>query len=162
MNIRLRFWLMSSCLLSFSVAAQWQWLDQDGRRVFSDLAPPSRVPEKNIVKRPLQAQQAADATAARAPVPAASAAKSGVLDALLAEQQRKTEQAQSNRRQAEEARNATVRADNCQRAKRAKAALDAGVRMAIPNAQGERDVLDEAARATEAKRLQAIIDSDCQ
>lgn len=162
MKIPLRFWLLGACLLSFSATAQWQWIDQDGRRVFSDLAPAASVPDKNIVKRPPQTSPSAEATAARAPLLAASAAKPGVLDALVAEQQRKTEQVQGSRRQSEEARNASIRADNCQRAKRSKTALDAGMRIAVPNAQGERELLDEAARGAEAKRLQAIIDSDCQ
>jgi hypothetical protein len=32
--------------------AQWQWLDKDGRKVFSDRAPPPDVMEKDILKRP--------------------------------------------------------------------------------------------------------------
>lgn len=32
--------------------AQWQWIDKDGRKVFSDRPPGLDVPEKNIVKRP--------------------------------------------------------------------------------------------------------------
>lgn len=167
MNKRALFWLLSGGLLSFGAAAQWQWIDQDGRHVFSDRAPPASVPDKNIVKRPTASQgapaPAPDASAPRAPAQgAASAAKPGVLNAMLADQQRKAEQAQTSRRQADEARQAGIRADNCQRARRAKSALDAGARMSQTNAQGEREVMDEAARAAETRRLQAIIDSDCQ
>ena len=32
--------------------AQWQWIDNTGRKVFSDTAPPASVPDKNILKRP--------------------------------------------------------------------------------------------------------------
>ncbi|MCS4295426.1 hypothetical protein M2375_003669 [Comamonas sp. BIGb0152] len=32
--------------------AQWQWVDKDGRKVFSDRPPGLEVPEKNIIKRP--------------------------------------------------------------------------------------------------------------
>ena len=41
--------LLCACTLA---AAQWQWLDKDGRKVFSDRAPPPDVQEKNIIKRP--------------------------------------------------------------------------------------------------------------
>lgn len=162
MNKRARFWLLGSCLLSFGAAAQWQWVDQDGRRVYSDRAPPASVPEKNIIRRAAPALPTAEPGTARAPAQAAaSAARPGALDALMAEQQRKTEQAQASKRQADDARNAAVRAENCQRARRASSALDTGVRISVTNAQGEREVMDDGARAAEARRLQAIIDSDC-
>ena len=41
-----------ACLAALTAAAQWQWLDKDGRKVYSDRAPPADVLEKNIVKRP--------------------------------------------------------------------------------------------------------------
>ena len=47
------------------------------------------------------------------------------------------------------------------RAKQAKATLDSGVRMGRVSPSGEREVLDDAARATEAKRIQGIMASDC-
>ncbi|MFX6884193.1 DUF4124 domain-containing protein, partial [Acinetobacter baumannii] len=77
-------------------AAQWQWIDKDGRKVFSDRPPPQEIPEKNILKqpggtraaRPAAAPVPADAAAvpapgtsaaatAAAPKPAASAAGTG-------------------------------------------------------------------------------------
>ena len=36
------------------------------------------------------------------------------------------------------------------------------MRIARTNEKGEREVLDDAARASEVKRAQSIIDSDCQ
>ena len=32
--------------------AQWQWTDQDGRKVFSDRPPPADVPPARILKQP--------------------------------------------------------------------------------------------------------------
>ena len=32
--------------------AQWQWIDKDGRKVFSDRPPPADVPDKNILSQP--------------------------------------------------------------------------------------------------------------
>ena len=40
--------------------------------------------------------------------------------------------------------------------------LDSGVRIARTNEKGEREFMDDAARAAEAKRTQDIIASDCK
>ena len=56
---------------------------------------------------------------------------------------------------------AKQRADNCERAKRAKATLDSGQRLATTNAKGEREIMDDARRASETQRLQDIMRSDC-
>ncbi|TNF62372.1 MAG: DUF4124 domain-containing protein, partial [Burkholderiales bacterium] len=32
--------------------AQWQWVDDAGRKVFSDTPPPATVPERNVLRRP--------------------------------------------------------------------------------------------------------------
>jgi len=37
---------------SLTALAQWQWIDKDGRKVYSDRSPPSDIPEKNILKAP--------------------------------------------------------------------------------------------------------------
>ena len=42
------------------------------------------------------------------------------------------------------------------------AARNSGIRVARLNAQGEREIMDDAARATEQQRLQSVIDSDCK
>ena len=44
----------------------------------------------------------------------------------------------------------------------AKATLESGMRMARVNDKGEREVLDDAQRAAELKRVNAIIASDCK
>ena len=44
----------------------------------------------------------------------------------------------------------------------AKANLDSGMRMARTNDKGEREVLDDAQRADELKRVNAIIASECK
>ena len=54
------------------VLAQWQWVDGTGRKVFSDTAPPSGIPEKNILRSPATARAPVPAPAASAPAAAAS------------------------------------------------------------------------------------------
>jgi hypothetical protein len=55
-----------------------------------------------------------------------------------------------------------ARAENCARAKQARISYESGVRLARVNEKGEREMVDDAARATELKRIKAIIDADCK
>lgn len=150
--------------------AQWQWLDKDGRPVFSDRAPPPGIPEKSILLRPDKAPVLVATDAAQAQDnPAAAAAENGTsaprvagVDKELAEKKKKAQADEAAKRKAEDDRISAARADNCKRARSAKAGLDSGVRIARTNAKGEREFLDDAARSVESKRVQSIIDSDCK
>ena len=163
-----RFLLLAASLVSLTAFAQWQWLDKDGRKVFSDRAPPANVPEKSILKQPGQAKEAAvqdgqgSSDSAKAAVLAASAAKLSPLDKELAERKKKAEQEEAAKRKTEEEKISLVRADNCQRAKLAQKGLESGMRMARINQQGEREIMDDAARAAETRRIQAIVDANCK
>ncbi len=172
-----RLIVVAASLLSFGASAQWQWLDKDGRKVFSDRAPPASVLERDILKRPgqpkpLRPQNGTMAEDASKPTtqaekgesaqPAASAAKQSGLEKELTERKKKTEQVEADKRKAEEVRISTARADNCERAKSAKSGLNSGVRLSRINKQGEREVMDDAARAVEAKRIESIISTDCK
>lgn len=167
-----------AAVLAFSAAgswAQWQWLDKDGRKVFSDRAPGAEIPEKNILKRPsglrpapaapvVAAEDAAAAPGAPAAAPAApaSAAKGAGVDKDLEAKKKQAAEADAAKRKADEDRIAKAKADNCARAKQAKATFESGMRVSRTNAAGEREVMDEAARAAEVKRIQGIIDTDCR
>jgi hypothetical protein len=152
--------------------AQWQWLDKDGRKVFSDRAPPPGIPDKNILKRPggarvaptLANQENADLTPSTlAPAQAsASAPKINGVDKELADKKKKAEQEEAAKRKAEDDKLAKAKADNCTQAKQAKASYDSGVRLARVNKQGEREILDDATRASEVQRIQTVIDADCK
>jgi hypothetical protein len=162
--------LLSLALLGLSIAshAQWQWLDKDGQKVFSDRAPPFEVPEKDIIKRPnAPAKPSAPtvAAAAETPAPAASAPPrppmSGVDKELEAKKKQMADAEAAKRKAAEDAV-AKARAENCAQAKLAKAQLDSGVRLSRTNAKGEREFLDDTARAAEQKRIQSAIESECR
>ena len=171
MTLKHFFCMLGFCALPLAVQAQWQWVDSQGKKVFSDQPPPIEVPEKNILRRPggsaatraaPPTPEAAEAPAtAAAPTPAASAKPSGV-DKELEEKTRKAEEAEKAKRAAEEQRVAKLRAENCKRARQGKATFDSGMRVARLNERGEREVMDDEARAAEQRRLQAIIDSDCK
>jgi len=151
-----------------AASAQWQWIDKDGRKVFSDRSPPPEIPAKNILRQPggkplpaAEAEPQAPATEATAK-PAAPAPKISGKDKALEDKKKQVEAAEAEKKKAEDEKIAKARAENCERAKRAKATFDTGLRVAQVNAKGEREFLDDKTRAAEAKRLQGIIDSDCK
>jgi hypothetical protein len=162
-------------LLSLGANAQWQWIDKDNKKVFSDKAPPPEVPEKNILRRPgapssrpnigpapaAGPEADAAATAAAAPVAPGSAKPTGV-DKELEEKTRKAEEAEKAKKAVEAQKVAQAKAENCTRARQAKATFDSGIRVARVNAQGEREILDDKARASEQERLQSVISADCK
>lgn len=166
-------WLVLGCLcaMPLAAAAQWQWVDRDGRKVFSDQAPPPDIPDKNIVRRagvpvarhgasPTPA--AADATPSEPSAPAPSGPKPSGVDKELEEKARKAEEAEKAKQAAEAQKLAKAKADNCGRARQGKATMDSGIRVARVNAQGEREIMDDKARTAEQQRLQSVIDSDCK
>jgi len=167
--------LLTAVITWTSVAAygQWQWIDKDGRKVFSDRAPPAEILDKNILKRPpgrapatapvADNSPAADgAQAAPAPAQAASGSKTAGVDKDLEARKKQAADAELAKRKAEEERVTKAKIENCARAKQAKVTFDSGVRISKTNASGEREIMDDAGRAAEAKRIQAIIDSDCK
>ncbi|HCL86171.1 MAG TPA: DUF4124 domain-containing protein [Comamonadaceae bacterium] len=171
------FLLALACTWALGASAQWQWVDKDGRKVFSDRPPPQDVPDKNILKQPTlrgtlpaAAPAAAASTAAQqdeaAPAAAAASAPSAGRDQQLEDKKAKAEAAEAARKQAEEKaqaeRQAKARAENCARARQSSATLASGIPMAHVNAQGERGFMDEATRAAELRRAQAIMASDCK
>lgn len=151
---------LALCVYALTAGAQWQWMDKDGRKVFSDRAPPSDIPEKNILKRPGGRGSAESVTAPAAATPAA-AAPAGV-DKSLQDKKKQAEDAEAAKRKAEDERNAKLMAENCQRAQQAKTGLDSGGRMSRINEKGEREFFDENAIAAEGQRLQSIINENCR
>lgn len=49
--------------------AQWQWIDEHGRKTFSDRPPPPHIPEKNILKSPVVARTVTADTLPKAELP---------------------------------------------------------------------------------------------
>ncbi len=157
--------------MTFSAAAQWQWLDKDGRRVFSDRSPPSDIPEKNILKQPAGSKRTTtlavtDATVAPTALPASQPAgnvpKLSGKDPQLAAKKKQAEEEEAAKKKADEDKLAKVKAENCARAKDGLTTFESGARVAVRNAKGEREIMDDAARAVEVKRLQGIVSTECR
>ncbi len=164
------------CFWTMGAFAQYQWVDKEGRKVFSDRPPPVEVPQKNILKEPraISAARTAPAPAAQgdaatdaagATAQAAPPVMSG-KDKALEEQKAKTEAQEAAKKKAEADAKATqatkARADNCARARQSAQALQPGRLVGTTNAQGERGYMDDATRAAELKRAEQIIQSDCR
>ena len=170
MKIHKIFLLALACTWSLGAAAQWQWLDKDGRKVFSDRAPSNDVPQARILKQPsgqpaakaLPTAETGDGTeaapAAAAPTPAAPSG----TDKALAAKKAEAEAAEAAKEKAAEAKRAAARADNCTRAQRAKTTLESNRPIRQTNAQGNDVILSADDRAAELRRIQDIINSDCK
>ncbi len=149
-----------------SANAQWKWRDANGRITASDLAPPSSVPDSDILVRPTDLRRPAGAPA---PAPAASAvpgAASPVVtvgtDPELEARRTRAADEQSLQKLREQHREAAARAENCNRVRANLGALSQGGRIAKANAQGEREILDDKAIAEELQRARAAVASECR
>jgi hypothetical protein len=147
--------------------AQWQWVDATGRKVFSDTPPPAGIPDKNVLKQPGGGRIAipapvAETAPAAAPAPTATQAPQiATRDTELEAKKKQAEQAEEARKKADMERVAKGRADNCERARKAKITMESGVRLATTNAKGEREIMDDKAKASESQRMDAVIRDNC-
>ncbi len=157
-------------LVCMSAQAQWQWLDNAGRHVFSDKPPPNDIPLKNIVKQPGKLAIAATPPASAAVdtavnVGSAAAQDGGITlnetDKDLLARRKKAEAEADAKTKLDAERLAKIKAGDCERAKANQAMMDSGVRISVTNAKGEREIMDDAARASEKKRNRAVIDANC-
>lgn len=170
--------------IAVPAAAQWQWTDNNGKKVFSDSPPPQDVPDRNILKRPAGAAPAftskvmpaqATATAAASATPAAnpaavastpkagaSAPKLSGKDLELEKKKTQAEADEAAKKKAEDQKHAAAKADNCERARRSLASLQSGARISQLNAQGEREFMSDEQRQAEMQRTQNIVSADCR
>lgn len=156
-------------LVSFAplvASAQWIWLDKGGHKVFSDRAPPPDIPANHVLKQPAGARTAnGDAAtvpaAASASAQVANASKATGRDPALEEKRKEAEAAAAAKAKAEEEKVAAARADNCKRARQGKVQMNSGVRIARANDKGEMEIMDDAQRQAESKRLDEVIARDC-
>lgn len=159
--------LLAVCSLAFAqpVLAQWKWRDKNGQMHISDVPPPAGVADKDILQRPDAGRRAASAPQAAASVAAAAsgaASAPGALEAEVEARRAKAEQEEKAKRKAAEEQAAAARAENCSRARRHVVTLESGQRIARTNDKGEREFLDDKARAEELQRARSIIGSDCK
>lgn len=179
--MKLKYFLSLITLASvLPVMAQYQWIDANGRKVFSDQPPPANISGKSILQEPRKlkvddvkantGKSSVDGigggTTNESTKPATN--KPEALQKIVGKdkdleaKKKQADDAEAAKKKAEDDKLAKAKADNCERAKRAKASLDSGVRIATTNSKGEREFMDEAARMVETKRIQGIMQADCK
>jgi hypothetical protein len=142
---------------------QWKWRDANGATQYSDRPPPAGTPEQNILAKPSTSRmvmRAPEAASAASAPPASAAAKAS--DPELEAKRKKAEDDKLAKQKADEEKLAKQKADNCQRAQTYQRSLQDGMRIMRTNAKGEREVLDDKARAEESQRAQDSIQSNCK
>lgn len=158
--------LALACALPLAASAQWVWME-GGRKVYSDKAPPPDIPADRILKAPkgvalpVAETQPAAAGAATPDGAAGNVPRVAGKDKTLEERRKQAAAAAADKQKAEEAKYAALKADNCSRAKQAKASYESGARIARVDDKGEKRFLEDNERAAEVKRLQEVIARDC-
>ena len=164
------FWTVAALCAMLATAApdawaQWKWKDGKGQVHVSDLPPPRDIPDKDVMQRPSdsvrRAAPAAAAQASAASAPGAPAAKPKVDPELEARKARQ-EAEQKAKDKAAEDKASSQRSENCQRARQHLATLESGMRIARLNDKGEREILDDKARAEEMQRARQVMASECR
>jgi hypothetical protein len=159
MNNRItKVFALALLLCSLQAAAQWTWRDENGRLVFSDQPPPASIKPDQIVRQPSQPAGATSAdpaktTSATASPATTKAANKPVLPPPKAQQKQEAEGKSAAQAASE------LREQNCERARRYLRALETGQRVAIPDAQGNPVVLDDAGRAEEIAQTRKNLES---
>ena len=160
--------LLAACALLAAppALAQWKWISSAGVVQYSDQPPPSNIPPKNILAKPLAAAAAPHGPSASAAASSASAppAKGQAQTQAARDLQQKLEQ---DKRAKEAAQNlqkqiqAQARQANCLQAQRQLQTLDSGVRMAEVDPQGNRAYITDAQRAAQRQQAAAAIAANC-
>jgi hypothetical protein len=157
-------------LFALPAAAQWAWREANGRVVYSDQPPPASVKSSQIVKQP------GPRTFAPMPIVAGEPANDSKGEAkdkdkenakpagpkTYAEREmefrkRQQEREQSEKKQQEEQARATQKAQECERMRNYMRALQDGVRVSRTDSQGNREVLEDAQREAEIKRMREAL-----
>lgn len=147
-------------------AAQWKWRDAGGQIQYSDTPPPSSVKDQDILSRPRGRGTAPVSTPTAPPVPAAAPAiNKGTSAGTEPELERKRLKAEAEKKAEDQAEEDRVQAEtdkNCDRARAYLRTLEDGGRLARQNGKGEREVLDDKARAEEKARAREAITQFCR
>lgn len=141
--------------------AQWAWKDASGRTVFSDQPPPASVKKDQIVRQPANNVLSAPSAPAAAAGKAAPTAPKTVAEREQEYRKRQLDRAETEKKQADEQAMTARRQQECDRARGYLRQLEDGIRIARTDAQGNREILDDAQRATETARARELIQANC-
>lgn len=157
--------LAATWTLASAASAQYVWTDEKGVKQYSDMPPPSSVPESRILKprgRAAAAPQPAETTSAKEDNnDSGTAEKKGPLTTAEKNaefQKRRAEQVEKEKKANEEAKVAAENAKNCERAREYQRSLESGQRIARTDKNGERAFLTDEQRAQELNEARRRLD----
>jgi hypothetical protein len=152
--------LVAAALMAFAslAQAQYMWIDEKGIKQFSDRAPPSSVPPKNILKVPRGVETAVLVpTEAAVAAPAAPVAKPKsaptVADRNADYNKRQKEKAALEEKEKTERESKAAQAERCESLRSNKRVIDSGERIGVQDKNGERGYMTEQQRAVEASKV---------
>lgn len=145
--------LLAFFLLCADAQAQYIWLNENGTKQFSDRPPPSTVPSNRILKSPNKPAQEPPASAP-ASAPADEAANKPKKAESVASKnedfnKRRAEQAEKEKKAADDQQHAADKSKNCERARAYLQSLESGVRIASTDKNGERSFISDEQRSKE-------------
>ena len=142
-------------------AQVYSWKDKDGRTHYGDM-PPAAV-EATLLRGAPPARPSGEASSAADPQPSVSpSSPRSLTEREQAFQERRAAEAEAEAKRAEEAAARDETQRFCTGAQHELAALRAGQRMVRFNARGEREFLDDQARAEQMARLERQIAERCR
>ena len=139
-------------------AQTYQWKDSSGRTVISDTPPPGQAakaaraigePQPSVFKEVKPGEKTAEA-------PKSTAEKDLEFKKRLQENSEKAE------KEAKEQKAAAQKRENCERARRNLAALEADQPFAAVNEKGETKLMDKSQREQEIARARQFMAESCQ
>jgi hypothetical protein len=140
-------------VMGFAVAAsaqQFRWVDKDGRVQYGDTPPPG-----------VKATRLKPPPAGSAPAGAAKKDEKP-LSPEAAFRKRQQEQAEADKKAAQEAKDAESKRVNCNAAQAQMRQIQSGQRITTTNASGERVYLDDSQRAAELQRAEKAASEWCK
>lgn len=145
-------------LMAGLAQAQYAWIDEKGLRQFSDKAPPTSVPLKNILRSPVRIAlpEEAAAPAAGGALPATPKVAPTLADRDADYRKRQLEKAELDKKVEAQAAKDRQRKMACDAARQNQQALSAGVR--VRSTDGS--YLDDKGRAAEQAKVNSYL-SDC-
>ncbi len=155
--------LLLAMFVALPAAAQvYSWRDKDGRLNYADQPPATGEVKLLQDPRLRQAQDAPAAATASGATMAASNKPKTLAERELEFRQRRAAEAEAEAKDKLEAAEMADRQRFCEQLRNQLAALNSGQRVSRFNSAGEREFLDDAARAAEIDRQQQQLEQNCQ
>ncbi|MEB0134547.1 DUF4124 domain-containing protein [Actimicrobium sp. CCC2.4] len=150
--------VIAALLFSGAASAQYVWRDAKGGKQFSDQPPPASIPRRDILKEP-SSEPRADTESAPAATTATAPLSTAERNADF--RQRRMEQADKDKKAADEKAVAADKTANCARARAYQRSLEEGMRIASTDKNGERYTLNDNQRDVEIRNTRKVV-NDCR